>query len=113
MVSCRGSQVQVAPHNPGRVARYEPGWRSQPQRAAAVHCVSEAIMQEAMQFGLDPAKARVIRPAVDPEFFRPAAPARKADGRFRVTTGSLIWRKGYEYALQAIRRRGPGSRCAV
>lgn len=62
-------------------------------------------MQEAMQFGLDPAKARVIRPAVDPEFFRPAAPARKADGRFRVvTTGSLIWRKGYEYALQAIRR---------
>ncbi|HQA67442.1 MAG TPA: glycosyltransferase family 4 protein [Aggregatilineales bacterium] len=104
VVSCRGSQVQVAPHNPGRGA-LRAGLEESFRRAAAVHCVSEAIMQEAMQFGLDPAKARVIRPAVDPEFFRPAAPARKADGRFRVvTTGSLIWRKGYEYALQAIRR---------
>lgn len=105
VVSCRGSQINVAPHNPRRFSIRE-GLRETFRRAAAVHCVSEAIKREAMQYGLDPAKAWVIRPAVDPNFFHPAEPRSRSDkGVFRViTTGSLIWHKGYEYALMAIRQ---------
>jgi colanic acid/amylovoran biosynthesis glycosyltransferase len=72
--------------------------------AAAVHCVSEATLKDACQLGLDPVKARVIRPAVDPVVFCPGPCRENADDVFRVvTTGTLIWRKGHEWALQAIR----------
>ena len=104
VVSCRGSQVNLAPHNPKRVAIRE-GLRRTFQRAAAVHCVSEAIKQEALQYGLDPGKAWVIRPAVDPHFFRPGqGPSEDHRGLRVVTAGSFIWTKGHEYALLAIRR---------
>lgn len=102
VISCRGAQVNVAPHNPQRREIID-GLRQTFQKASAVHCVSQEILREAVQYGLDPVKARVIRPAVDPAFFHPA-PARPANARFTVvTTGSLIWRKGYEDALQALR----------
>lgn len=104
VLSCRGSQVNVAPYNPRRRDLVE-GLRQTFARAAAVHCVSEDIKQEALQYGLDPAKAYVIRPAVDPNFFCPSPIPRQTNDVFRVvTTGSLIWRKGYEYALSAIRQ---------
>jgi colanic acid/amylovoran biosynthesis glycosyltransferase len=58
-----------------------------------------------MAHGLEAAKTRVIRPAVDPEMFRPAPEARAHRSMFRfATTGSLIWRKGHEYALVAARK---------
>jgi len=103
VVSCRGAQVSVAPHNPERAGLRE-GLLATFERAAMVHCVSEALFKEACQFGLLPAQARVIRPAVDPAVFCPGCPRPKNDPVFRVvTTGSLIWRKGYEWALSAIR----------
>lgn len=104
IISCRGSQVNVAPHNPQRHSIRD-GLQRTFQKAAAIHCVSDAIKQEAMLYGLDADKTRVIRPAVDPDFFRPR-PKRIANDRpFRViTVGSLKWPKGYEYALSAIRR---------
>jgi colanic acid/amylovoran biosynthesis glycosyltransferase len=104
IVSCRGTQVSVAPHNPAR-QEFTASLRETFKRAAAVHCVSEATLRDACQLGLDPAKARVIRPAVDPELFRPAAARRADDGIFSVVTvGTLIWVKGHEWALRAIRK---------
>jgi glycosyltransferase involved in cell wall biosynthesis len=104
VVSCRGSQVNIAPHDPERQGMLHPLRRTL-TKAAAVHCVSEAIKIEAVQLGLDPAKARVIRPAVDPDFFYPAKQPKGEDSTFRiVTVGTLIWKKGYEYALLAVRR---------
>ena len=41
------------------------------RRAAAVHCVSEAMRTEAAHHGLDPAKAHVIRSGVDIGAFAP------------------------------------------
>lgn len=103
VVSCREAQANVAPHTPEYLTIRE-GLRATLERAAAVHCVSAAIREEAIYYGLDPAKATVIRPAVDPDFFVPPANDRLPSSEVRVvTTGSLIWRKGYEYALQAIR----------
>lgn len=107
VISCRGAQINVSPHNPDRAALRD-GLRDTFARAAAVHCVSEAIRDEAARYGLDPAKAVVIRPAVDVEVFRPGV-ARDSypvpGGVFRVvTTGAVIWRKGYEYALMGVRQ---------
>jgi colanic acid/amylovoran biosynthesis glycosyltransferase len=104
VISCRGTQVSVGPHNPQR-ALLRAGLKETFARAAAVHCVSSAILKEARHMGLDPAKATVIRPAVDPELFVPTPARRHTDDVFSVVTvGTLIWVKGHEWALQAVRR---------
>lgn len=101
IVSCRGAQVNIAPHNPER--KTGPGLRRTFQKAARVHCVSEAILKEAVMHGLDEKKAVIINPAVDADFFTPGE-KRGKNGVFKIiSTGSLIWRKGYEYALMAVK----------
>jgi colanic acid/amylovoran biosynthesis glycosyltransferase len=101
VVSCRGTQINVAPGE-GDDA-YLVGLREIFARAAAVHCVSAAIRDEAIPLGLDPAKAAVIRPGVDPDRFQPAAPAARDHLRV-IAVGTWTWVKGYEYALSALRR---------
>lgn len=104
VVSCRGAQVNIAPHNPERFAILE-GLKQTFQKAALIHCVCEAIQREAAKYGLEPQKGVVINPSVDADFFSPVEFSRKEDSILRiVSTGALIWRKGYEYALLAIRR---------
>ena len=72
-------------------------------RAAAVHCVSEAVREEAMRFGLDRAKARVIHTAVDVDFFSPVPGGVRSPEELRVIgVGRLFWQKGYDYALEAV-----------
>jgi colanic acid/amylovoran biosynthesis glycosyltransferase len=102
VVSCRGAQINVAPYNPKRV-RHREGLGASLAAADAVHCVSDDMLRNAVAWGADPKNAVVIRPAVDPDVF--TLPAHRDDGSpFRViTTGALLWRKGYEYALSAIR----------
>lgn len=103
VISCRGAQINVSPHNPKR-SWLRDGLGATFDKATAVHCVSEAIREEATRFGLDREKAIIIRPAVDPDFFCPAEERREPDGLYRiVTTGAVIWRKGYEYALMGVR----------
>lgn len=112
VISCRGSLVNIAPHNP-TLSGYSEGLRDSFQRATAIHCVSNAILAEAQNYGLDPVKAVVIRPAVDCEFFQPLLRSQKLGTKLNiVTTGSLIWRKGYEYALLALRRVLDSNVCA-
>lgn len=105
LVSCRGSQLLVAPHNPRRRALRE-GLTRVFDVASAVHCVSRDLMREACQYGLDPAIAEVIPPAVDPVVFSPGPKVLSDNGAcFRIiTTASLIWRKGLENALCAVSR---------
>jgi glycosyltransferase involved in cell wall biosynthesis len=103
VISCRGAQVQVAPANPSRQS-FVDGMRLSFQKTSAIHCVSEAILEEIQVYGADPRKSKVIRPAVDPAEFEPPAQARTQAGPVQmVSTGSLIWRKGYEYALIAMK----------
>jgi colanic acid/amylovoran biosynthesis glycosyltransferase len=103
VVSCRGAQINVAPLNPER-ADIRDGLRKTFAEAAAVHCVSVAIRDEASKYGLDPARSVVIYPAVDQNFFFPNRRVEEKSDRFRlITTGAFIWRKGYEYLLLAIR----------
>lgn len=105
VISCRGSQVTVAPHDP-RLPEAAASLAAIFERASVVHCVSKHILGEARKYGLDSSKAVVIRPAVDTDFFAPAAEAegsRREDGLRIVSTGSLFWIKGQELALCALR----------
>lgn len=112
LTSCRGSDLAVYPHVPtqaGYVAQLPEVMR----RAAAVHCVSDSLRSEAVAFGLNPARAWVIRPAVDAGEFRPRDGAEEfcpPDGhpgggdKLRILMiGGMRWEKGHEYALAAVR----------
>jgi glycosyltransferase involved in cell wall biosynthesis len=105
VISCHGSDVNVRPHVSGGEAWGR--WLGTSfGRAAAVHCVSEAIAQRARAFGMNPGQAWLIRPGVDPELFEPHGPAPLGDpGLLRVVmVADFRWLKGHEYGLQAIRR---------
>jgi glycosyltransferase involved in cell wall biosynthesis len=66
--------------------------------------VSAEIFSTSVRLGLDPMKAQLIRPAVDPHFFSPMASKRKSEDALKlVSVGSMIWRKGYEYLLMAMK----------
>lgn len=103
VLSCRGSQVNIRPHLEGQ-ERYVALLKQTFERAAAVHCVSEDILANAVALELNPDKAVVIRPAVDPTRFSPPIDYPQNDPIRLITTGSLIWRKGYEYLLMALRQ---------
>ena len=103
IVSCRGAQVQVAPFQP---ERREPTalLRESFRLATRVHCVSQAILEVSRDQGLDPEKARVIRPAVDIDFFTPDAARLEPGPPWRLMAiGSFIWRKGFEDAILAVK----------
>jgi colanic acid/amylovoran biosynthesis glycosyltransferase len=103
VVSCRGSGLNVHPYA-GGTEHWVRGYETLFRRAAAVHVVSQAMRVEAERFGTDPAKIRVILPAVDPERFRPPDRPRPRSGTFRVVSvGDLLWVKGHSYALQAVK----------
>lgn len=102
-VSCRGAHVSIAPWNDRRLAETRV-LNGVFEKCVAVHCVSNAILEEACALGLRREKAAVIRPAVEaPE--SNAGPERVQRGGLRIgMTGSLIWRKAVEHALVALRR---------
>lgn len=101
VVSCRGTQVNIRPYLSGQES-FRAGLTKTFARAARVHCVSQNILEEAEKFALDLAKAVVIHPAVDPDYFVPAA-SRKPHAALRlVNVSSLIWSKGHEYLLMSV-----------
>lgn len=103
VISCRGSQINIAPYNPRRKDITKELLQESFSKADAIHCVSEAIKQEVLKYTAEEGKIRVIKPAVDTGFFYPQL-KKGAPPAIRVmSVGSLCWRKGYEYALAAIK----------
>ncbi len=101
-MSCRGADIDIYPHSPA-----ERSWIGQLplafETASAVHCVSEATLAAATGQGLSRAKAAVITPAVDPDYFSPTGEPGGDGAVLRlVDVGWLRWRKGWEYALRAV-----------
>lgn len=111
-VSCRGPGINILPHT-GVLAGHRRSFGSASYaqlasdypalfaRVAAVHCVSDAIAAEAERYGLDPAKARVIRPSVDTAFFSPSGRI-ESTGLRVVSVGLLSWVKGHADGLAAV-----------
>lgn len=101
-VSCRGSQVSVAPFNPRR--KGQTGLMAEVfSKCGAAQCVSDATLRDAESAGLERAKAWVIRPAVDAAIFRPD-PSIEEKKTVRMMVFGGTWVKGSEYALVAFRR---------
>lgn len=103
VVSLRGSMINIdpfiKPDNETVKKRLEYIFNN----SQAIHCVSEDIFETAQQFKLDKSKVVIIKPAVDFNFF--FQKDIKECSKFRiVSTGSLIWIKGYEYALISIKK---------
>ena len=104
VISCRGTQASVAPLNPER-SEFREGLTKTFQLAKAVHCVSQATMLQAKAFGLDPSRATIIRPAVDPSVFRPSGSDQGSRETFEIVcVGTLIWIKAHEWALVAVKK---------
>jgi glycosyltransferase involved in cell wall biosynthesis len=107
VVSCRGAQINIARHDPVRRRRFAALVEALRQ-VARVHCVSADLARTVGDLGVDAARIRVIRPAVDTARFAPGADPdshRPGGDRLRlVTVGRLHWKKGHEYALVALRR---------
>jgi glycosyltransferase involved in cell wall biosynthesis len=102
VVSCRGAAEQITPLvHPERADMLADVFAL----CDRVHCVSLDMQRTCEQYGLDPAKAFVNRPAIDVRRFRRAAPYVVRDrGPYRLlSTGRLHWKKGLEYALLAVR----------
>src|SRR5690606_30013104 len=113
VVSCRGSQIQVAQHNPtrsGQSARILEAMKI----ASLVHCVSLDMMKSVERLGVSLTKCNVITPAVDPDAYRGRSDRR---GALRVCViGSLIPRKGLDFlvlAISILRDRGVPVRLSV
>jgi len=88
-------------------------------RATAVHVLGEYLWKRARARGCPESKLHaLISPAIDAQFFDPgprdhAVQAGSAARPLRIlSVGRLDWRKGYEYALEAVRAlEDRGVRC--
>lgn len=77
------------------------------ERVDRIHFVGEDLRRRARRRGLlGDTLSDVISPAVDCSHFDASAhePSRSGDVLQLVSVGRLHWKKGYEFALQAIRR---------
>lgn len=104
VTSCRGSLITSAPWNPLR-RKHRDALPRVFEAATLVHCVSERILEDAAELGLDRTKAWVIRPAVDPAQFRSSSrDATSARTVRAICVGGLSWPKDHEHALLALRK---------
>lgn len=101
VISCRGSQINIRPYLKGQET-YSSRLRETLRQADSVHCVSQDILQQARHYGQDEDKAVIIHPAVDTDLFKPVEKNNSTEMLRLVTTGSLIWQKGYEYLITAL-----------
>jgi colanic acid/amylovoran biosynthesis glycosyltransferase len=103
VVSFRGYDLNyVGLEQPGY---YDEVWK----HADAVHCLGEDLWERAQSRGCPPGKPhKLIPPAIDTSFFVGSKESSgilgTSDRPLRlVSVGRLEWKKGYEYALTAVR----------
>lgn len=101
--SCRGAAEQIKPLvNTDRAKKLKRLF----QQVDKVHCVSNDILNTCVNlYELNPEKAFVNRPAINTDkFMRSNATAKAYQNPFLFcSTGRLHWKKGFEYALLAMK----------
>lgn len=115
IISCRGSQVNIAPLNPRR-SHLVDGLRRSFARATRVHCVSAVVQIEAERYGLQRNKARIIRPALDITQFTQIELLSTPDVFHLITVGNLTWVKSFEdavYVVHMLTARGRNVRLTI
>ena len=101
MVSCRGTSDNIKPYIvKGRKGRLVKLFGC----IDSVHCVSQEMANRMIgDFGLEPSKAFVNRPAVDLKRFTFQNIPRNTEKKIIVSTGRLEYVKGFPFALLAIK----------
>ena len=96
-VSFRGYDIGLYPHqHPGC---YNLLW----QKIDKVHTISDDLYQRALKLGLDPkTPIQKITPAIDTVFFKSTTNVNLRTPIRILTIGRLVWKKGFEYALQTL-----------
>jgi colanic acid/amylovoran biosynthesis glycosyltransferase len=104
VVSFRGYDLNFAGLNDSEY--YREVW----QQATALHALGENLWRRAIERGCAPDKPHaLISPAIDTEFFTSTSRGQlEASGTAArplriLSVGRLDWKKGYEYALEAVR----------
>jgi colanic acid/amylovoran biosynthesis glycosyltransferase len=103
VVSNRGRQLNIFPYIPD----YEQNVADLLRviaKSDAVHCVCEDIKQQAVNLGMPHEKGVVVYTAVDPEIFKPIQQRTSNEQLKIIMVGSLIWRKGYDFAFLAFQK---------
>ena len=80
---------------------YDPVW----QLADGLHLLGNDLRRRALDRGCDPGTHHaLIAPAVDSSRFKPEARPDRPEGPLRIiSVGRLVWKKGYHYAIRAVR----------
>jgi len=105
-ITARGTDINLIPQH--RLPRVQIRWAA--DRADANIAVCEALRGEMQELGLEASKLRVLRNGVDLQRFRPMdrADARGqlglGGGRWLLSVGLLIERKGHDIAIRALER---------
>ncbi len=101
--SCRGAAEQIKPLvDTDRSKKLTQLF----QRVDHVHCVSTNMLNTCVTlYGLNPAKAFVNRPAINTDKFKRSNSVAHASSTSFLfcSTGRLHWKKGFEYALLAMK----------
>ncbi len=100
IISCRGSQINIAPFNPKRSYMLE-GLKTTLSESTYIHCVSNSIAKEAQKYCGDFEKIKTIYTGVDTDFFS-FSKEKKNSLPTIVSIGNQSWKKGFEYALIAM-----------
>lgn len=76
------------------------------QQTDAFHFLGNDLLQRAIKRGYQNNKPNfLISPAIDIDLFTPEEKSKPLDKTIQiVSTGRLVWKKGYQYALLAIRK---------
>lgn len=102
LVSMRGAHINYTPITMPEIR--ESYLRLFP-RVHRFHAVSNAIKEEAVQYGAALYKTDVIYSFVDEELLSQAIVAKEQKAELQiVSVGRFFWKKGYEYAIDALCR---------
>ncbi|MCB0698568.1 MAG: glycosyltransferase family 4 protein [Chitinophagales bacterium] len=100
LVSMRGAHINYTPITTPEIKESYLRLFSKVHR---FHAVSNAIAQEAIQYGADIEKTDVIYSCVDDSLLeKPISRKKHSDTLHVISVGRFFWKKGYEYALDAL-----------
>lgn len=101
ILSLRGAHIDYSPIANSNLAE---DYRRLFPKLDHFHAVSQAIAKEGQKYNCDPSKTTVINPAVKENLLQyNNFPYRKDEDVLRIiSVGRLHWKKGYDYALNAM-----------
>ncbi|MBK8551400.1 MAG: glycosyltransferase family 4 protein [Ignavibacteria bacterium] len=100
-LSLRGAHINYSPLLDKNLAE---AYRKNFPSIDGFHAVSNAIAAEAMKYGADEKKIKVIHSSVKDELFEKYAELFRGDTKLEIiSVGRFHWKKGYHYALDAMK----------